>query len=426
MLDITGFVREYVTGRRWRRMPKVRRIEAREPSFVPKKRVAAYARVSKETDGLLHSLSAQVSHYSALIQKNPEWVFAGVYADTGITGTSTKKRDEFRRMIADCNEGKIDIVLVKSISRFARNTVDTLDTVRHLKDIGVEVRFERERINSFSGDGELMLSILASFAQEESRSLSENIKWTLRKGYAEGKHYIKKRMLGYRWEGDELVIIPEEAGTVRYIFEEYVKGTGIAEIRDMLKAQGRMGINGNPLRPESIRAVLKNENYTGALVMQKNYNTSPGRQRVNRGELPMYRIEEHHEAIIPRELFEESLKCREDRYRASLERVKRGETCFTGRIRCGKCGSGFSNHVHYKKDGSPYWTFSCNTRGCHGKAACDCPGFGLKKLEKATAEVLGTEEFEEEFREKVREIRMYDRHLEFVFKDGRVAKWQKG
>ena len=407
-------------------MPTIRKIEAKEPSFAPKKRVAAYARVSKETDGLLHSLSAQVSYYSNFIQKNPEWVFAGVYADTGITGTSVKKRDEFRRMVADCDAGKIDIVLVKSISRFARNTVDTLETVRHLKDIGVEVRFERERINSLDADGELMLTILASFAQEESRSLSENIKWTLRKGYEEGKHYIRKRMLGYRWEGDELVVVPDEAETVRFIFGEYVKGTGIAKIRDTLKEQGRMGINGNPLRSESIRAVLKHEEYTGVLIMQKNYNIAPGKQRVNRGELPMYRIEAHHEPIISEELFAQSLKCKEKRHRASLEKTSHAETCFTGKIQCGKCGSGFSNHVHYDRKRKPYWTFSCNTRGYRGKTACDCPGFGLKKLEKATAEVLGTDEFEDEFKAKVKEVRMFDKHLEFVFKDGKVVRWQKG
>ena len=144
------------------------------PELIRRKRVAAYARVSMETERLHHSLSAQVSYYSSLIQKNPEWEYAGVFADDGISGTASEKRDAFQQMLQACEEGKIDIVLTKSISRFARNTVDLLETVRHLKDLGIEVRFEKERINSMSGDGELMLTILASFAQEESRSISEN------------------------------------------------------------------------------------------------------------------------------------------------------------------------------------------------------------------------------------------------------------
>lgn len=162
-----------------KRDTKMREVIQITPSMMQvqrKKRVAAYARVSMESERLMHSLSAQVSYYSELIQKNPEWIYAGVYADEGITGTLKSKRNEFKRMIEDCENGKIDIILVKSISRFARNTVDLLDTVRHLKGLGIEVRFEKENINSLSSDGELMLSILASFAQEESRSISDNVK----------------------------------------------------------------------------------------------------------------------------------------------------------------------------------------------------------------------------------------------------------
>lgn len=152
-------------------MKTVEKIERKLPVLKTRKRVAAYARVSMESERMQHSLSAQVSYYSALIQKNPEWEYAGVFADYGISGTGTKKREEFNRMLAECEAGNIDIILTKSIQRFARNTVDLLNTVRHLKDLGIEVRFEKENINSLSGDGELMLSILASFAQEESRIL---------------------------------------------------------------------------------------------------------------------------------------------------------------------------------------------------------------------------------------------------------------
>lgn len=162
-------------------MANIIKLEPTVPKLVKRKKVAAYARVSMESERLQHSLSAQVSYYNQLIQQNPEWEFVGVYADDGISGTKIKNRTEFQRMIADCNEGKIDIILTKSIQRFARNTVDLLETVRYLKNIGVEVRFEKENINSFSGDGELMLSILASFAQEESRSISEMFKWVQEK-----------------------------------------------------------------------------------------------------------------------------------------------------------------------------------------------------------------------------------------------------
>ena len=158
-------------------MAKIIRVEQTVPTIKAKKKVAAYARISMESERMSHSLSAQISYYSSLIQKNPDWQYAGVFADDGISGTGISKRNEFKLMVEAAENGEIDIILTKSIQRFARNTVDLLETVRHLKDIGVEVRFEKEHINSMSGDGELMLTILASFAQEESRSLSENCKW---------------------------------------------------------------------------------------------------------------------------------------------------------------------------------------------------------------------------------------------------------
>ena len=165
-------------------MRKITKIEPKTVQIRRKKQVAAYARVSMDTDRLRHSISAQISWYSTLIQKNTEWEYVGVYADYAISGTNAEKRNEFQRMIADCEAGKIDIILTKSISRFARNTVDLLETVRYLKDLGVEIRFEEQNISTMSGDGELMLSILASFAQEESRSISENCKWGIRKRFS--------------------------------------------------------------------------------------------------------------------------------------------------------------------------------------------------------------------------------------------------
>ena len=205
-------------------MPKISKIEPTVPAIKQLKKVAAYARVSMQSERMMHSLSAQISYYSKLIQKNPDWEYAGVYADDFISGTNTVKRDEFKRMLVDCEEGKIDIILTKSISRFARNTVDLLETVRHLKAKDIEVRFEKENINSMSGDGELMLSILASFAQEESRSISENIRWATKKRFEKGIPNGKFKIFGYRWEDDKLVPVPEEAEIVKRIYQNFLDG----------------------------------------------------------------------------------------------------------------------------------------------------------------------------------------------------------
>ena len=219
----------------------MRRITKLEPSVVPKlpqrKRVAAYARISMVTEKMLNSLSNQVSAYSAKIQANPEWEYAGIYVDEGITGTKVLKRQEFMRMLEDCEAGKIDIIITKSISRFARNTIDLLEVVRHLKEINVEVRFEKEHISTFSSDGELMLTVLASFAEEEVRSVSENLKWARRKGYEKGKtpHMY---VYGYKWCGDELKIVPEEAEVVRRIFQNFLDGKSRLETERELTAAG--------------------------------------------------------------------------------------------------------------------------------------------------------------------------------------------
>ena len=200
-------------------MPKIIKIMPKKAELKQRLRVAAYARVSTDEKDQQHSFSAQISYYNNLIQKNHEWEFAGIYADLGISGTSTRNREEFHRLLTDCELGKIDMVIVKSISRFARDTVDTLKTVRHLKDLGIAVYFERERINSLSADGELLLSLLASFAQEESRSISENIKWAVRKKFEQGIPNGHKAPYGYRWDValEMFRIIPEQGRFVKEI-----------------------------------------------------------------------------------------------------------------------------------------------------------------------------------------------------------------
>ena len=231
------------------------------PSVKKRKRVAAYARVSMECEQLLHSLSAQVSYYSSHIQRNPEWEYAGVYIDEGITGTSKANRDDFNRLIADCDAGKIDIILVKSISRFARDTVDLLDTVRHLRDIGVEIRFEREGISTLTGDGELLLTLLASFAQEESESISRNEKWVIKKKFEQGMANTSLRCFGYNWDAKNgtCVINEEEAVWVRYIYDEFLKGASIKGLATDLSKRGVTALRGNCLNRSTIRRILTTE-----------------------------------------------------------------------------------------------------------------------------------------------------------------------
>ncbi len=266
-------------------MSTVKRIETRQIKQFQRKRVAAYARVSVDTEQLMHSLSAQVSYYSNLIQGTPEWEYVGVYIDAGITGTDTKPRERFQEMIADCEAGKIDIILTKSISRFARNTVDLLATVRHLKELGVEVRFEREHVNTFTSDGEVMLSILASFAEQESISLSQNIKWRVRKNYEQGKPHAHLKLYGYRWKGDERVIEPDEAEAVRFIFAEYLSGKSFREIATELDEKEIRSVRGTEhFSPQTIRKMISNEEYTGCQIYQQVYAYKPHKQRINYGE----------------------------------------------------------------------------------------------------------------------------------------------
>jgi len=207
------------------------------PQVLTRQRTAAYARVSCDKDAMLHSLAAQVSFYSDLIQSRPDWEYIGVYADEALTGTKGD-RPEFQRLIADCRAGRIDFIITKSISRFARNTVDLLETVRELKSLGVGVFFEEQNINSLSGDGELMLTILAAYAQEESRSVSENCKWRIRKDFNEGKPAGYMHVYGYDYKAGKLTIVPEEAEVVRMIFADYLSGMGRNAIMKKLIALG--------------------------------------------------------------------------------------------------------------------------------------------------------------------------------------------
>ena len=252
-------------------MRKITKLETIKIDLPKLKRVAAYARVSVQRARKLYSHSAQVSYYNDLIQKNPEWEFAGVYADLGISGTGIEKRNDFKRLLQDCEEGKIDIILTKSVSRFARNTVDLLKVVRHLKELGIEVRFEKENINSLTGDGELMLSILASFAQEETISISNNVKWGIRKRFEKGIPNGGFIIYGYRWKNKKLEVVPEEAEVVRYIYDNYLQNKAYQKVASELNELGYKAYKGGKFSPSSVREILSNITYTGNLLLQKYY-----------------------------------------------------------------------------------------------------------------------------------------------------------
>jgi site-specific DNA recombinase len=407
-------------------MRKIRKIEPTVPALPARKKVAAYARVSMETERLHHSLAAQVSYYSELIQKNPEWEYAGVYADEAVSGTDTAKRAEFQRMLGDCENGKIDIILTKSISRFARNTVDLLETVRHLKELAIEVRFEKEHINSLSGDGEVMLTLLASFAQEESVSISNNVKWGIRKRMQAGMpnasgHFI---IYGYRWEGDQLVVVPEEAAIVKRIFQNFLDGKSRLETEREFAAEGITTRLGCRWVDSNIKKILTNITYTGNMLFQKEYISDPieKHRRQNRGELPQYYVEDTHEAIIDKETFDYvQAEMQRRRELGPLANKSLNICCFTGKIKCPYCGYSYVHCTAKRRSGrtEDYW--KC---GVTKKKGGRCPTAGTildTKLKEACARALEIPEFDGEvFLEMVDHIEVPEKYTITIFmKDGR-------
>ena len=406
----------------------ITKIEQKVPQMPTRKRVAAYARVSMESERLEHSLSAQVCYYSALIQKNPGWEYAGVYADNGITGTKANARSEFNRLIADCEAGLIDIVLTKSISRFARKTVDLLETVRHLKDLGISVRFEKEHIDSLTEDGELMLTLLASFAQEESRSISDNVKWATVKRFEKGLHNGRFHIYGYRWEGDHLVIQPEEAAIVRLIYDNYLNGLSAETTEKQLAEMDVKSYKGQHFGNTSIRQILGNITYTGNLLFQKEYTIDPisKKSKLNRGELPQYFCEGTHEAIIPMETYQavQAEKARR-REQGVFANWSINTSCFTGKIKCGRCGKSYhrSNRKVRKDPDANYTIWICGTRKKTGNRDCQNKDIPELVLMDACAEVLGTNAFDADlFTGQIDHIEVPDpNEMVFFFKDGHTV-----
>lgn len=349
-------------------------------------RVAAYARVSSGKDAMLHSLSAQVSYYNDLIQRHPGWVFAGVYADEALTGTRDN-RENFQRLLKDCRAGKVDMVITKSISRLARNTVTLLETVRELKSMGVDVYFEEQNIHSISADGEMMLSVLASYAQEESLSASENQKWRVRHNFQNGMPW-NGTMLGYRYDRGVLVKEPAEAETVRMIFDSYLDGMGLTAIAKMLNDRGRTTRYGKEWGKSGVMRVLRNYAYTGNLILQQTYseNHLTKRTRQNNGELPKYHITDSHEPIISLGQFnavQEEIKRRADKHTHPGVTPKRYP--FSGLITCGCCGKKYRRKITAT---GPVWI--CATFNSQGKAACPSRQIPENTLISVTEELIGS------------------------------------
>lgn len=409
-------------------MRTIRKIERSIPNLKKRKKVAAYARVSVDSERMHHSLSAQVSYYNSLIQKNPEWEYAGVYADYGISGTRIKKRQEFLRMLEDAEAGKIDIILTKSIQRFARNTVDLLRTVRHLKELGIEVWFEKENIHTMSGDGELMMTILASFAQEESRSISENVRWRIKKQFEQGNPNGRFRVYGYRWEGDKLVVVPEEAAVVRRIFQNFLDGKSRLETEREFAAEGITTRNGCRWMDSNIKVVLTNITYTGNMLLQKEYVTDPilKKRKKNRGELPQYYVENTHEPIIDKKTFDyvqQEMARRKEL--GALANKSLNTTCFTGKIKCGICGRIYMHNLRTDRGFEEFW--DCGSHKLKGRNCGAKGSIPHAVLIKECTEALGLDNFDEQaFLDQVEKIVVPEYHvMVFCMKNGQklIRHW---
>ncbi len=346
-------------------MDSIVKIEAAGSVIPQRKRVAAYARVSSGKDAMLHSLAAQVSYYSSMIQSHSDWQYCGVYSDEAMTGTK-KERPGFQNLLADCRAGKIDLIITKTISRFSRNTLVFLETVRELRSLGVDVFFEDQNIHSSSESGELLITLLASLAQEESLSASENQKWKIRKNFSEGIP-TTNRMFGYSTVNGVMTVIPEEAEVVRMIFDDYLAGMGANAIVRKLTALGVPTKLGVRWRENIIRDMLKNEKYKGDLLLQKTFRPDHVSKRtvMNEGQLPQYYVQGDHEAIVSPDVFD---AVQEEMVRRSKGiRKSPGQLYpFSGKIICEKCGKHFRRKT--TKSGIK-WV--CSTYNTYGKAACD-------------------------------------------------------
>ena len=367
--------------------------------------VVAYARVSTEKEEQEDSFERQVTHYTALIKSKPEWKFGGIYADPGITGTRAEKRPDFLRMIDDCRAGKINKILVKSISRFARNTVDALNYIRELKDLGISIFFENENIDTLTPGGEVLITILAAMAEQESRTMSTNIKWSYQKKFKNGEVTLNtSSMWGYiktgrkDADGKEIYEInEEEAAIVRRIYREFLAGITPARICRGLEEDGILTKRGNKKWSTSvIRSILSNEKYTGNAILGKTFKPdvlSKKRQK-NMGQVPMYYAEGSHPAIIDMETFElvkaELQRRTEEKTMAVGSSRYTSKYPFSGLLVCGECGHKLRRHVRRVGSGKQVPAWGCSNRIANGRAACDSHHVNEETLQKTYTAAIQT------------------------------------
>ncbi len=365
-------------------------------------KVAAYCRVSTDDKEQKTSYEAQIQYYTDKINKNPEWQMAGIFADEGITGTQAKKRPEFLKMIRLCRQGKIDVILTKSLSRFARNTVDSLNYIRELRLLGIAVISEKENINTLTAESEMLITIMSCFAQAESESISKNVSWGVRQSFKNGNVPIQyKKLLGYKkGENDLPEIIPEEAEIVKEIFRSYLDGMSLRQIADSLNDRAVKTKHKQTIwQPEIVKSILVNEKYTGDALLQKTYITDciTKKTRKNNGELPMYLVKNHHEPIISRADFN---RVQEEMARRSAKRViadklTKGEQgkysakyALSELLICGECGTHY-RRVTWTVKGFKEIKWRCISRIQYGKKKCHCsPTIDEQALHKAIVSAI--------------------------------------
>lgn len=357
---------------------RVRIIEALNVIAPKRKRVCAYARVSTASEAQGESLENQTTYYQTMIEANPEYEYIGIFADQGITGTKDV-RPEFQRMLALARAGEIDLILTKSISRFARNTTIVLELARELKELGVEVFFEKENLSSTSGDGELMLTVLSSFAQEESKSASENLKWRYKRKFEQGELAVNAtRFLGYdKNKQGELVINPAQAKVVERIFADYISGKGSFVIAKELNAEGVSTMAGGKWHSSTVMNILKNEKYKGDAKLQKTYSKDhlSKKKRVNRGEVESYYIENNHPPIVSKEIWEEaqrqiSLRAKAKGNVGEMKDKYQNRYPLTGLLLCGKCGAPLRRRIWNSKYSCKKVVWQCSNYIKNGKNTC--------------------------------------------------------
>ena len=345
-------------------MKRITKIEENRALSIKKKtRVVAYCRVSTASDEQLISLDTQKAHYEDYIKSNAEWEFAGIFCDEGITGTKKECRDGLNSLVAACEKGLVNMIITKSISRFSRNTTDCLELVRKLISLNVTVIFEKENINTGSMESELMLSILSSLAESESVSISENSKWSVQKRFQNGTFIISYPPYGYTNVDGKMVVVPEQAVVVRQMFEDTLAGKSTHAIAKELNDRGIASKRGGKWTPGTVNAIIRNEKFTGDVIFQKTYTDSQFNRHINHGMENQYLCEGHHEAIVSHEVFDAANEVMNQRgkEKGNGENTSRYQNryAFSGKIKCGECGSVFKRRRHYKPSGE-YIAWCCN------------------------------------------------------------------